>query len=260
MFGHFGNISLHRQYHKPPPIDSVYPPPEPSPPGPPCPCNVFKIADAAYTALPEETKQQWRDAVKKPGISGYTLWMKENMTAAMREGKLPTGPSASGGFSCRALELAEDPPTWANTIGLAPPYIPPEAPPEEPIPGLNHCNACDPAIPDEFFVTFTGLGGDFIHHNHKYHLIWMMECDWLHEDPAFSIDLSWWPPDMPDWIGRWHLVLVTAVGCYISFEGSHHFPCSPFDTYSRFECRDDGCANPFTCAGSAFASCVVEPF
>ena len=163
MFGHFANVSLQRGYHKPAPIDSVYPPPEPSEPGPPCPCNVFRECDKAYTALSTVEKKVWRDALKKPGISAYNLWMKEQMTAAMNAGKLVTCPSVSGGFSCQSLELAEDPPTWENTIGLAPGLEPPPPPP--PPPPLDEdgwCDYCEFETPEYYFTRMyylpTGYG------------------------------------------------------------------------------------------------------
>lgn len=63
------------------------------------PCLGFKKADKIYSNWPEHKKQVWRDAVKKPGISGYTLWMKECLHLWGKGEYAPDVPSISGGYT-----------------------------------------------------------------------------------------------------------------------------------------------------------------
>lgn len=62
-------------------------------------CKNFKIADKAYSNLPESHKQIWRDAVKKAPRSGYDQWMKESVPWLNRGFPGPVLPSESGAFT-----------------------------------------------------------------------------------------------------------------------------------------------------------------
>jgi len=64
------------------------------------PCLAFKKADKIYSNWPEHKKQVWRDAVKKPVMSGYTLWMKECLYLWGKQEYAPDVPSISGGYTC----------------------------------------------------------------------------------------------------------------------------------------------------------------
>lgn len=64
------------------------------------PCLGFQTADKYYSAFPEAQKQVWRDAVKKPVMSGYTLWMKECLYLWGQGLNSPLRPSISGGYTC----------------------------------------------------------------------------------------------------------------------------------------------------------------
>jgi len=62
-------------------------------------CTRFAKADKLYSAFPESEKNIWRRAVKKPGITGYTLWMKECLYLWGRGESSPLKPSISGGYT-----------------------------------------------------------------------------------------------------------------------------------------------------------------
>ncbi|MBA7537074.1 hypothetical protein ES705_29340 [subsurface metagenome] len=85
-----------------------------------CPCKGFKEADARYHAMTPAERAPWQAAVKKPVLSGYSLFMKEALATILRHNKWPECPSVSGGYSCRHLELGEEyaPEDW---VGMAPP-------------------------------------------------------------------------------------------------------------------------------------------
>ncbi len=61
--------------------------------------KTFKYCDAVYQQFTEAEKQVWRNAVKKRGMSGYNLWMKESMALAAQGFYLPDVPSPSGGYA-----------------------------------------------------------------------------------------------------------------------------------------------------------------
>ncbi|MBA7534182.1 hypothetical protein ES705_26428 [subsurface metagenome] len=63
------------------------------------PCRQWKQADAIWVAQSENWRQMWREALKKPGMSGYDLWMKEALTLCSQGNNLPDVPSISGGWS-----------------------------------------------------------------------------------------------------------------------------------------------------------------
>ncbi|MBA7543016.1 hypothetical protein ES705_35342 [subsurface metagenome] len=63
------------------------------------PCKQWKQADAIWVSQVEPWRQLWRNALKKPGMSGYDLWMKEALTLCSQQKYLPDVPSISGGWS-----------------------------------------------------------------------------------------------------------------------------------------------------------------
>lgn len=81
----------------------------------------------AWVLLTENQRQVWRDAVRRPGMSGYDLYMSENMHCFHDGDGGPAGPSPSGGYSTmnvvcnapdglevpEACEHEEPPPVWA---------------------------------------------------------------------------------------------------------------------------------------------------
>ena len=64
-------------------------------------CCVFKYVDAIWQRLSTAERAPWFAAVKKRGISGYDLWMSEQLYLALHAQWLADGPSISGGFSPR---------------------------------------------------------------------------------------------------------------------------------------------------------------
>ncbi|MBA7658680.1 hypothetical protein ES703_66639 [subsurface metagenome] len=62
-------------------------------------CHIFKHIDGCHKLLPQANRKQWRDAVKKPHMSGYDLWMKEGLHHGNRILPPPDEPSNSGGFT-----------------------------------------------------------------------------------------------------------------------------------------------------------------
>jgi hypothetical protein len=64
-------------------------------------CCVFKYVDAIWQRLSPAERAPWFAAVKKRGISGYDLWMSEQLYLALHAQYLANGPSISGGFSPR---------------------------------------------------------------------------------------------------------------------------------------------------------------
>lgn len=59
----------------------------------------FSYADVAYSAMPPEQRQEWREAIKAPNTTAYTLFMKECITSLCAYALPPVSPSESGGFS-----------------------------------------------------------------------------------------------------------------------------------------------------------------
>lgn len=66
-----------------------------------CSCQAFKYLDLQYQGFSDEEKTKWRRAVKKPGLSGYTLFMSEGLYL-LTKGKCFSGePSISGGYNAK---------------------------------------------------------------------------------------------------------------------------------------------------------------
>jgi len=63
----------------------------------------FAHADKLYQELTQEQRKLWHDAVKKPHMTGYDLWMKENLSHLLQGYKPSLTPSTSGGWSCKHL-------------------------------------------------------------------------------------------------------------------------------------------------------------
>lgn len=86
--------------------------------------KVFRYCDAVYQQMTAGQRAPWKAAVKKPAMSGYTLWMKESIHLATQGYYLPDAPSPSGGFSASDAEPgATYPPP-----GCVTPPPPPPAP------------------------------------------------------------------------------------------------------------------------------------
>lgn len=86
----------------------------------------FRYADDSFTAMSPAARQVWKDAVKKPNTTAYTLWMAEALTSLMALGRCPKAPSESGGWSTSRVIPAEDFPRldyfctelpYAGTVG-----------------------------------------------------------------------------------------------------------------------------------------------
>lgn len=77
----------------------------PKPPGmeEKCPCQAFQVLDLYWQSMSKAEQDVWNDAVKKPHMSGYQLWMKESLWLCKESGYLPACPSVSGGFSCNYI-------------------------------------------------------------------------------------------------------------------------------------------------------------
>jgi len=199
MYGHFANVSLHHQYHKPSPIDSTWPPPEPSDPGPPCPCNAFKILDLQYQQMSLAERAPWKAALKKQNHSAYTLFMKENLTAAIKFGRLCANPSPSGGYSCLEVgdNLQEEPPPWSNTIGLYTPPLPPE-------------NPWTPGIcPDEEYTVQKDIVTNSFWCKQICGTVGLLGAlTWIHDFPY----PYWYPEDLYDGCNDW-IISVTPLTC-----------------------------------------------
>lgn len=63
------------------------------------PCKAFQLADQLYQGMTQETKDIWRKATKKSGMSTYDLFMKECLTCFNSNRNAPATPSISGGYS-----------------------------------------------------------------------------------------------------------------------------------------------------------------
>lgn len=71
--------------------------------------GVLLSCDQIWVNQTEAWRDKWRKAIKRPHLSGYALWMREAMSCAFANLNLPDDPSASGGFSTRALVPGD---TW----------------------------------------------------------------------------------------------------------------------------------------------------
>ncbi len=63
-----------------------------------CACDAYLIADWLWTRR-GFSRDLWRKAVKKPGITGYDLWIMEACYLAKQGRYFPDVPSGSGGWS-----------------------------------------------------------------------------------------------------------------------------------------------------------------
>jgi hypothetical protein len=86
-----------------------------------CPCNSFKLLDLYWQQNAAALRPVWNAAVKRRFLSGYQLFMDENLRSCHANGCFVSVPSASGGFNfdCVMLGSAEIPPAGA-WIGKAP--------------------------------------------------------------------------------------------------------------------------------------------
>jgi hypothetical protein len=64
-----------------------------------CSCQAFKYLDLQYQGFSQAEKDKWRQAVKKPGLSGYTLFMSEGLHHLTKNIPWSGEPSISGGYS-----------------------------------------------------------------------------------------------------------------------------------------------------------------
>ncbi|MBA7536907.1 hypothetical protein ES705_29172 [subsurface metagenome] len=85
-----------------------------------CPCKAFTLCDKHYQQMNSDEKKKWKDALKKPGMSAYELYMKECLCSLIGNGHFPYKPSQSGGFSCRSLIPGPETPP-GDWIGHIPP-------------------------------------------------------------------------------------------------------------------------------------------
>lgn len=251
--GTAGPITLMHQYHKPPPVDSAHPPPGPPPPGPPCPCAVFRLADSSWKTLTPAQQQAWNNAVKKPGRSGYMLWMKESMVCMFQHGLFPQldNPSPSGGFSTIALNPDNELPC-PPIIGAAPPPTPPP-PPEPP---FDTCWKCDPPLPAKLYVTVQGFKYDYSCANNlgadRHVLNWRAPCSWGCYNlplcpPGSSIFLRW-GTTLELWLI--HLVLYRYCSFSLVLESGWDFCVRDGCPFTFYHCVDEYCAHPRSCIDS----------
>ncbi len=67
----------------------------------------FFVADRFWGAQSIEWRQKWRDAVKKPKLTGYSLWMKEALFHLNQNWYAPEEPSESGGWANPPLVIGK---------------------------------------------------------------------------------------------------------------------------------------------------------
>ena len=75
-------------------------------------------ADLWYRLQNRAWRKMWHDALKKPALTGYQLWMKEALIHINAGLMAPDYPGPGGGWSCRADHPGID------TVGCPPPPIP----------------------------------------------------------------------------------------------------------------------------------------
>jgi hypothetical protein len=85
------------------------------------PCRQWQQADAIWVGQDETWRQKWRNALKKPGISGYDLWMKEALTCCASNRFLPDDPSISGGWSTAKVIPGVTWPPEGKVLPIPPP-------------------------------------------------------------------------------------------------------------------------------------------
>ncbi len=117
-----------------------------------CPCAAWKLADATWVGMTEAEQQVWIDALKKPGMSGYDLFMKEAVTCMIAGNNSPITPSISGGWSTTKVKCDG-------------PIPPPEACIDEPPPPEVYHACCNLRVcwEEDFGPTWHWLCGDMMH-------------------------------------------------------------------------------------------------
>jgi hypothetical protein len=216
-----------------------------------CPCKNFKMADWRWRVLTAAQKATWNAAVKKPFMSGYELFMKENLTTLKSKGKYCDVPSPSGGFSCALVVGGAIPPNAWIGMYTAPPPPPP----------VNACNLCSPKISDTLRVVIPTQAGDFINCSGTYDLTWATLCIWqkvfLAPDPRAPATMTTEWLGTPDFDWRFQL-LKPNTSCMKRWRKGANTPCAPQGTYALVVCQDSGCGNPNTCALSGTASVTIS--
>ncbi|MBA7539852.1 hypothetical protein ES705_32137 [subsurface metagenome] len=152
-----------------------------------CPCEAFTLCDLAYQRMSAEDKKIWKDALKKPGMSAYELYMKECISSMIHTGTYPDCPTASGGFSCRLIKPGEDPAPdgWIGqmpTIEEKPLYPPGDA--------CEYCSKETPSKVNCFIALLTGEGAKY---NGKYVLPQITPCVWCLTIGMNEIGVGRWP-------------------------------------------------------------------
>ncbi|MBA7540040.1 hypothetical protein ES705_32329 [subsurface metagenome] len=151
------------------------------------PCKQWQHADALWVSQPDAWRQTWRDALKKPGMSGYDLWMKEALTLCSQNKYLPDEPSISGGWSTSKVVPGE---TW-------PP--PGKAPPKPPLPPVDYfdCSECSAGTYQTFYGRLAPYLSDCYLNSYcqwrRYDILFM-SCIWDFSIPSMSSRFYMWPP------------------------------------------------------------------
>lgn len=148
-----------------------------------CPCEAFTLCDERYQNMTEDERDTWRNATKKPGISGYELWMKECLYSMIHYKTMPITPTESGGFTCNLIsgDGEEAPPDF---IGQAPPG---------PWPPGNPCGFCmhspPGSTPSKYTMEIYGLQFEGKRWNGYYVLPQSaLECVWLLDTPDYIFE------------------------------------------------------------------------
>ncbi len=149
------------------------------------PCAQWRTADALWVSQPESWRQMWRDALKKPSMSGYDLWMKEALTLCSQNKYLPDEPSISGGWSTKKVIAGV---TWPPE-GKTPPVPPP------PPPDYYNCWACPLGSYSTFYARLLpDTPGCRYHQLFPWHNIQVtdFECYWQNwfADSSIYIDMT----------------------------------------------------------------------
>jgi len=115
----------------------------------------------------------------------------------------------------------------------------------------NTCNACDPAIPDTLYATWSSLAGDWAAANGKTALTWVSTCVW--QAVVGSVTVSVWY-----YGGTWGADVSTGGFCTLRRDGPNT-ACAPEGTYSsEIDCSDVACTDHDSCEDSSGATCVVS--
>ncbi len=137
-----------------------------------CDCWAFKFCDLAYQSFSDEEKAQWRDAIKKQGMSAYDLWMKECLTLVNSGENPPDEPSVSGGWSTASVAAGTTRP------------LPPGNPCRPDIPIGEPCDLCSGDAPRYVKITFAGFGEPVTMWNDSFVLdqLALFPCGWRFEN------------------------------------------------------------------------------